>query len=124
MMRSSVVLPQPEGPTSAATSPLARVKPSSPNTCRLSPEAARKNFRLMQTSSCPASGCLGTPAGDMSFKRLHQECFDHQHDSDEGDGIGQEARDIEQLERDPDFEPDPVGAAQQLDDEDDLPHQR
>src|ERR1700693_1462581 len=113
MMRNSVVLPQPEGPTSAATSPLARVKASSPNTCGLSPEAPRKNSCLMQTSSRPASGCLGTPAGDMSFKRLHQECFNHQHDGDEGDGIGQEARDIEQLERDPDLEPDPVGPAEQ-----------
>src|SRR6202162_2715048 len=108
MMRNSVVLPQPEGPTSAATSPLAGVNPSCANTCGLSPEAARKNFCWMQTSSLP-----GTPAGDMSFKRLHQECFDHQHDGDEGDGIGQEARDIEQLERDPDLEPDPVGPAEQ-----------
>src|ERR1700686_5547445 len=124
MMRKSVVLPHPDGPTSAATSPLASPNVSSPKTCRLSPEAARKNFCLMQTSTRPASGFLGTPAGDMSFKRLHQECFDHQHDGDEGDGIGQEARDIEQLERDPDFEPDPVGTAEQLDDEDDLPHQR
>src|ERR1700681_2832338 len=119
MMRKSVVLPQPEGPTSAATSPFAREKLSSPNTCRLSPEAARKNFCLMQTSSRP-----GTPAGDMSFKRLHQECFDHQHDGEEGKGIGEDARHVEQLKRDPDFEPDPVGTAEQLDDEDDLPHQR
>src|SRR5712675_1740744 len=110
MMRSSVVLPHPDGPTSAATSPLASPNISSPNTCKLSPEAARKNFCLMQTSSR-----LGTPAGDMSFKRLHQECFDHQHDGDEGKGIGQDARDVEQLERDPDFEPDPVGSAEQFD---------
>src|ERR1700694_3526214 len=119
MMRNSVVLPQPDGPTSAATSPLSRANASSPNTCRLSPEAARKNFCLMQTSSRP-----GAPAGDMSFKRLHQECFDHQHDGDEGEGIGQEARDVEQLERDPDFEPDPVGTAEQFDDEHDLQYQR
>src|SRR5450432_1790229 len=118
-MRKSVVLPQPDGPTSAATSPPASAKLSSPSTCRLSPETARKNFCLMRTSSRP-----GTPAGDMSFKRLHQECFDHQHDGDEGKGIGQEARDVEQLERDPDFEPDPIGTAEQLDDEDDLPYQR
>jgi hypothetical protein len=60
----------------------------------------------------------------MSFKRLHQECFDHQHDGHEGERVGEDARDIEQLERDPDLEPDPVGTAQQLDDKDDLPHQR
>src|ERR1700730_17024709 len=124
MMRRSVVLPHPAGPTSAATSPFSSVKLSSPNTCRLSPEAARKNFCLMQTSSRLDSGRLGTPAGDMSFKRLHQECFDHQHDGDEGKRIGQEARDVEQLERDPDFEPDPVGTAEPLEDADDLPDQR
>src|ERR1700704_740019 len=119
MMRSSVVLPQPEGPTSATTSPLASPNASSPSTCRLSPEAARKNFCLMQTSSRP-----GTPAGDMSFKRLHPECFVPQHDGHEGEGISEDARDVEQLERDPDLEPDPVGTAQQLYDEDDLPYQR
>src|SRR5260370_5601286 len=124
MMRKSVVLPQPEGPTSAATSPFAREKLSAPNTCRLSPEAARKNFCLMQTSRRLDSGRLGTPAGDMSFKRLHQECFDHQHDGHEGEGIGQDTRDVEQLERDPDLEPDPVGPAKQFDDENDLPYQR
>src|SRR4030081_508730 len=123
MMRKSVVLPQPDGPTSAATSPLASPKASSPSTCRLSPEAARKNFCLMQTSS-RRSGRSGAPAGDMSFKRLHQECFDHQHDGDEGEGIGQDAGDVEQLERDPDLEPDPVGTSEQFDDEHDLPYQR
>src|SRR5215472_16415443 len=107
MMRSSVVLPQPDGPTSAATSPLASEKESSPRTCRLLPEAARKNFCLMPTSSLP-----GTPAGDMSFKRLHQECFDHQHDGHEGERIGEDARDVKQLERDPDLDPDPMGTAQ------------
>src|SRR5437879_776734 len=104
MMRSSVVLPQPDGPTSAATSPLPRPKLSSPSTCRLPPAAARKNFCLMAISSRPRA-----PAGDMSFKWLHQECFNHQHDDDEGDGIGEDASDVEQLERDPDFESDPVG---------------
>src|SRR3982074_1154118 len=124
MMRRSVVLPHPDGPTSAATSPLPSAKLSSPNTCRLSPEAARKNFCLIQTSSRLDSGRLGTPAGDMSFKRLHQECFDHQHDGDEGKGIGQDTRDVEELERDPDLEPDPVGTSEQFDDEHDLPYQR
>ena len=41
MIRSSVVLPQPDGPTSAATSPLARLNASSPSTWSCLPTAAR-----------------------------------------------------------------------------------
>ena len=47
----------------------------------------------------------------MSFKRLHQERFDHQHDGDEGESIGQDTRHVEQLERDPDLEADAIRAA-------------
>src|SRR5216684_8885319 len=64
------------------------------------------------------------PAGDMSFKRLHQERFDCQHDRDEGESIGQDARDVEQLERNPDLEADAVRTPEQLHDEHDLPNQR
>ena len=60
----------------------------------------------------------------MSFKRLHQEGFDRQHDGDEGESIGQDAGDVEQLERDPDLEADAVRTPEQLDDEHDLPDQR
>ncbi len=60
----------------------------------------------------------------MSFKRLHQERFDDQHHSDESESIGQDARHVEQLERNPDLETDSVGSSEQLDDQDDLPHQR
>src|SRR5712691_13474009 len=108
MIRRSVVLPQPEGPTSAPTSPLRSVSASSPSTWSCPPDAARKNFCLMLTSSR-----TGTPAGDMSFKRLHQERFDHEHDRDEGESIGQYLGHVEQLECDPDFEPHPVGAPEQ-----------
>ena len=55
------------------------------------------------------SSRLRTPAGDMSFKRLHQKRFDCQHDGDEGESIGQDAGDVEQLERDADLEADAVG---------------
>src|SRR5712691_1016022 len=119
MIRNSVVLPQPDGPTSAPTSPLRSESASSLSTWSWPPDAERKNFCLMLTSSRP-----GTPAGDMSFKRLHQEGFDHEHDGDEGESIGQDARHVEQLERDPDLEPDPVRPSQQFDDQDDLPDQR
>src|SRR5437016_4812124 len=119
MIRSSVVLPQPDGPTSAPTSPLLSVSASPLSTLSSPPDAARKDLCLMLTSSRP-----GTPAGDMSFNGLHQKRFDHQHDGDEGESIGEDAGDIEQLERNPDLEPHPVRSSQQLDDQDDLPHQR
>src|SRR2546423_5137251 len=107
MIRNSVVLPQPEGPTSAPTSPLRSVSASPLRTWSSPPEAARKDLCVMLTSSRP-----GTPAGVMSFNGLHQERFDHQHDGDEGQSIGEDARDVEQLERDPDLEPHPVRPSQ------------
>src|SRR5215813_14286761 len=110
-IRSSVVFPHPDGPTSAATSPLRRLNVSPPSTWSFPPEAARKDFCLMLTSSRPRA-----PAGDMSFKRLHHECFDCQHDGDEGESIGQDAGDVEQLKRHPDLEADAVRPPQELDD--------
>src|ERR671925_1094130 len=104
-IRSSVLFPHPDGPTSAATSPLKRLNASSPSTWSFPPEAARKDFCLMLTSSRPRA-----PAGDMSLKRLHQKRFDCQHDGDEGESIGQDARDVEQLKRDPNFETNTVRA--------------
>src|SRR5215813_12577105 len=119
MIRSSVVFPHPEGPTSAATSPLPRLNTSPPSTCSFPPEVARKDFCLMFTSSR-----FRTPAGDVSFKRLHQKSFDCQHDGDEGESIGQDAGDVEQLKCHPDLEADAVGTPEQLDDEHDFPDQR
>src|SRR5919205_3551460 len=113
-IRSSVVFPHPDGPTSAATSPRRRLNTSSPSTWSFPPEAARKDFCLMLTSSRPRA-----PAGDMSFKRLHQKRFDCQHDGDEGESIGQDAGHVEQLERDPDLEAHAVGPSEQFYDQDD-----
>src|SRR5262245_58829863 len=112
-MRSSVVLPQPDGPTSAPTSPRASPSVSSVMTSR-SPAAAAsyalcliETVSLLVTSPGPvASGLLtssgllmssgsGAPTGDMSFKWLHQEGFDHQHDGDEGKGVGENLGDVE-----------------------------
>ena len=49
----------------------------------------------------------------MSFKRLHQKRFDCQHDGYEGESIGQDACDVEQLERDPNLETDTRAKAEQ-----------
>src|SRR5882757_5077213 len=104
MMRNNVVLPHPDGPTSAPTSPLPSEKVSPSITRKVPPVAALYAFCLIATSSRSR-----TPAGDMSFKRLHQERFDHQHDGDEGESIGEYLGHVEQLECDPDFEPHAVG---------------
>ena len=58
------------------------------------------------------------------FNGLHQDEFDDQHDCDEGQRIGQDGGDVEQLESKVDLETDAVGAAEQLDHQDDLPDQR
>ena len=60
----------------------------------------------------------------MSFKRLHQKRFDCQHDGDEGESIGQDAGDVEQLKGDPDLETDTVRPPEQFDNEHDLLNQR
>src|ERR1700680_2067591 len=60
----------------------------------------------------------------MSFKRLNQKRFHGEHDRDEGESISQDARNVEQLERDPDLEADAVGPAEEFDDEYNLPDQR
>src|SRR3974390_3266052 len=119
MMRSIVVLPQPEGPTKAPTSPWVNVKATSRSTSARSPDADRNALRTMRTSSRSES-----PAGRASFKGLHQEGFDRQHDGREAQRIGEDSCHIEQLERNTDFEADAVGPTQELDDQHDLPHQR
>src|ERR1700733_9062671 len=65
-----------------------------------------------------------SPARDISFKRLHHECFDCEHDGDEGESIGQDFRHVEQLEGGADLEAHAIGPAQKLDDQYDLPDQR
>ena len=45
-------------------------------------------------------------------------------DQDEGERVGQDQRDVEQLEIDLNLEADAVAAAEQLDHQDDLPDQR
>src|SRR5262249_18364429 len=116
-MRSIGVLPQPDGPTKAPTSPWASVKAPSDGTPARAPAADRNAFRTMRTSSRSES-----PTGRASFKGLHQEGFDRQHDGGEAQRIGENTCHIEQLERNTDLEPDPVRPAQQLHDQHDLPH--
>ena len=90
MILRSVVLPEPDGPTSAVTSPGASAKAMSARMSLRSPAALRKAFRLIETSTGPAS-----PARCMSFKGLHHPCFDHQHDRDEAQTVGENAGDVE-----------------------------
>src|SRR5205085_10693302 len=94
MMRNSVVLPHPDGPTRAPTSPFRSVKASPSSTCKRPTEAERKDFCLIATSSRLGSSRLDpsfprTPTGDMSRKRLHQACSDYQHDRAAGERIAE-----------------------------------
>src|SRR6202158_2806643 len=119
MIRSIVVLPQPDGPTNTATSPRPSTKPMSRSTSSRSPAAVTKVFCSISTSSSALP-----PAGRMSFKGLHQECFDRQHNGREGPRIGEDVGNVEQLERSADLEADAVRSPQQFGDEHDLPHER
>src|SRR5215204_6731134 len=106
MIRSIVVLPQPDGPTSAPTSPRLSAITTSRSTSRRSPAAVRYAFRRMLTSSRPKP-----PAGCASFKGLHQKDLDRQYDRYEGERIGEDACDVEQLEGDANLESDAVRPA-------------
>src|SRR5690348_7139242 len=118
MMRSIVVLPQPDGPTKAPTCPRASEKERSRSTSREPPDAASYDLRWMCTSSRSEP-----PAGCASFKGLHQQGFDRQYDDYERQRIGENAGHVEQLEGDADLESDAVGAPEQFDHEHDLPHE-
>src|SRR5215471_9403638 len=119
MMRSIVVLPQPDGPTSTPTSPWRSEKATLPRTSRQSPAAVRYAFRATRTSSGP-----DPPLVRASFKGLHQQDLNCQYHGDEGERIGQDTCHIEQLEGNADLESDPVRPPQQFDHQHDLPHQR
>src|SRR5262245_50519210 len=112
MMRRRVVLPQPDGPTSAPTSPRASAIAMSRRTSSRSPAAVRYALRRMRTSSRPEP-----PAGCASFKGLHQENLDGQNHRHEGERVGEDAGHVEQLEGDADLEPDAVRPAEQFDDQ-------
>src|SRR5690606_21541990 len=85
----------------------------------VTPSADRNVFSAMST----LSGTLA-PAGCMSFKRLHQKEFDEEHDRHEGQRVGQDRSDVEELEIEMDLEADAVRAAEQFDHQHDLPDKR
>ena len=118
-MRSVVVLPQPDGPSRQANSPGRISKERSRNAVIMTPSADLNVFSAMST----LSGTLA-PTGCMSFKGLHQKEFDEEHDRHEGQGIGENRSDVEELEIEMDLEADAVRAAEQFDHQDDLPDQR
>src|SRR5580700_5957123 len=118
-MRSSVDLPQPDGPINAPVSPSSSANERSAMTGASCPEAVRKDFSATRASSRTRS-----PPGDMTFKGLHRKRFDDEHDRREGQRISEQQRDVEQLESRIDFEPHAVWSAHQLDHKHDLPDKR
>src|SRR4029077_16896607 len=92
-MRISVDLPQPDGPISAPVSPSSSTNERSARTGTPCPDAVRKDLLATRASSRARS-----PTRDMTFKGLHRECFDDEHDRREWEGVGEQQRDVEQLE--------------------------
>src|SRR6476661_6790449 len=116
-MRNSVVLPQPDGPistvmlcgrTSSTKSRMAGILvPSAP---------------IWVFSSMRMSNWLVAPAGRASFKGLHQQIFDCEHDGDEGDGVAKDGRHVEKLEVEVKLKADAVRPTEQLDHQNNLPN--
>src|SRR5262249_25060885 len=106
-MRSIVVLPQPDGPTMAATRPRGTVKATSRSTSRRSPEGLGNDLRAIRTSRRPES-----PTGCASLKGLHQHGFDRQHHDDEHQRIGDYPGHIKQLKGNAHLEADAIGPAE------------
>src|SRR5438874_12152913 len=119
MIRSIVLLPQPDGPTSTPTSPVPSANLTGASTSCVSPAALLNVLPEISTSSR-----TGTPPICACLKRLHQHRLDDEHDSSKRQRIGQEPRRVEQLERDADLEADAVRPPQEFCNEHDLPHQR
>jgi len=119
MIRSSVVLPQPDGPTIAPTFPSSSVNATSRNASRFHAVSAEIRLRLHDDFK-PRE----TANGRHYVQGPHHESLDRQHDDDEGKRISEQQSHIEKLERDVDLEADPIGAAQQLDDQHYFPDQR
>src|SRR4030088_2635182 len=113
-----VLLPQPDGPTNTPTSPAPSAKLRSASTSNRSPAAFVNALIAISTSSC-----TGAPPRYPDFKRLHQHGLDGEHDRHETQRIGQQARDVEELEGHTDLEADAVRAAEQFGNQHDLPDQ-
>src|SRR5262249_25110667 len=117
-MRIIVLLPQPEGPTNTPTSPGESAKQMPASTSWRSPAAF--SYVLLRLS---ASSCTEPPAGYTGFKWLHQQGFDDQHDGGKAQRIGQQKRNVEELEGDTDFEADAVRPSEQFGNQHDFPDQ-
>src|SRR6188472_4488888 len=84
-----------------------------------SPAALLKVLLVISTSSR-----TGTPPRCPGFKWLHQQAFDDEHDRRETQGVGEQERDVEQLEGHADLEADAVRASEQFRYQYDFPDQR
>src|SRR6516162_2056073 len=118
-MRSSVLLPQPDGPITTPTSPAASEKWIPAKTSWRLPAALSNALPEISTSSR-----TGSPPRQPRLEWLQHCRFNHEHDGCEGQRVSKQARNIEQLEGDTDFEADAVRAAEQFGNQHDLPDQR
>src|SRR5918994_5898904 len=116
----SVLLPQPDGPNSAMKpfGGTSSVRFSITSLGGASPTAGKRLCRILIRRRSAA------PAADMALERQQDGPFDDLDDRDEGDRVGENAGDVEQLEMQPDLKADAARAAKQLGDQHDLPDQR
>src|SRR5438105_12068848 len=118
MIFNMVLLPQPDGPTNTPTSPAPSPNLRSTSTSCRSPAAFVNALRAISTSSC-----TGAPPRYSGFKGLHQDGFDREHHRHETERIGEQTRNVEQLEGNADLETDAIWASEQFGYQDDLPDQ-
>src|SRR5918995_4545480 len=117
---SSVLLPQPDGPNSAMKpfGGTSSVRSSMTSLGGASPTAGKRLCRTLIRRRSAA------PAADMALERQQDRPFDDLDDRDEGDRVGEDGGDVEQLEIQADLKADAARAAEQLGDQHDLPDQR
>ncbi len=121
-----VVLPQPEGPTSATSSPASTRSEKPSSTSRRSSERARAN--VLRTSSTTI-GALAydrrpAPARDAPFDRPQEAVLEHRHRGGEQQRPGEHERDVLRAERLVELVADAARHAEHLDQHDHLPGER
>ena len=85
MIRSIVLLPQPDGPTNTAASPAPSAKATPATTSCRSPAALLNVLPVISTSSR-----TGAPPGCPGLKWLHQQGFNEEHDRREAERVGKQ----------------------------------
>src|SRR6516164_3434021 len=96
-----------------------------PAGCAALSPASRQRDRGRSSRKCRRRpGRSPAPSRQPPFQRLQNTPLHREYDSDEGERVGDQAPDVKKLEEDLDRVADAIWAAEQLDDQHDLPDQR